>query len=121
MVDHQWLCEKDRMMSQSVSFSVFTKPWRTLPLADLAHLVDTLGFSGVELPIRPGFQVEPEHLSRDLPEAIRIFATYGIAITSVATLPTPAAIAACGELNIPLIRVMADIGPDGYLATTARL
>lgn len=108
-------------MSQAVTFSVFLKPWRTTPLPELARLVRGLGVTGVELPVRPGFAVEPEQMRRDLPEAIQIFADQGLAITSVATEPTPAAIDTCGELNIPLIRVMAPIGPAGYMATTARL
>jgi sugar phosphate isomerase/epimerase len=108
-------------MSQVVTFSVFLKPWRTTPLPELARIVQGLGVTAVELPVRPGFAVEPEQIGRDLPEAIRIFADHGLAITSVATEPTPAAIAACGELSIPLIRVMAPIGPEGYMAATARL
>jgi len=113
--------DKEGMMSQAVSFSVFLKPWRAMPLPELARFIHVLGVTGVELPIRPGFQVEPEHLVRDLPEAIRIFASHGLAITSVATEPTPAAITACGELNLPLIRVMAGISQAGYMASTARL
>ncbi len=108
-------------MAQTVSFSVFLKPWRTMPLPELASFIRTLGVTGVELPIRPGFQVEPEQIARDLPKAIDIFAANGLTITSVATEPTPAAIAVCGDLNIPLIRVMAQIGPDGYMASSAQL
>ena len=40
-------------------FTVFTKPWR-MPIGELGAFVGGLGFSGVELPVRPGFQVEPE-------------------------------------------------------------
>lgn len=108
-------------MEWDVTFSVFTKPWRTLPLPDLARFVHDLGFDGVELPVRPGFQVEPERIASDLREAVGIFGAVDVKITSVATSPTAAAIAACGELGIPTIRVMAEIGSEGYMATVARL
>lgn len=44
-------------MDVQPQFSVFTKPWR-MPLPDLGRHVQSLGFSGVELPVRPGYQVE---------------------------------------------------------------
>lgn len=108
-------------MSPQVTFSVFTKPWRTMPLPELARLVQRLGFDAIELPIRPGFQVEPEHIAQDLPAAARLFDDHGVAIASVATAPTRAAIAACGEVGIPRIRVMAEIDGDGYMASVTRL
>jgi sugar phosphate isomerase/epimerase len=108
-------------MHHPITFSVFTKPWRTMPLPELARFVADCGFDGGELPVRPGFQVEPERIAENLPEAARIFQTHGLRITSVATAPSDAAIATCGELGIPIIRTMAEIGADGYLATIARL
>ncbi|MEN9934168.1 MAG: hypothetical protein RLZZ387_747 [Chloroflexota bacterium] len=106
-------------MGSQVTFSLFTKPWRTTPLPELAQLMRALGVDGVELPVRPGFQVEPERLHRDLPEAARVFAAHGVTIASIATAPTPAAIAACADLGIPLIRVMAEVGAGGYMASVA--
>ncbi len=102
-------------------FSVFTKPWKTTPIPELGRMVHTLGFDGVELPVRPGFQVQPDAIARDLPEAQRQLREHGVEIMSVATTPTPEAIRVCGALGIPLIRVMADVGPDGYAATERRL
>ncbi len=61
------------MPSSSIQFSVFTKPWH-LPLPELAALVKGWGFDGVELPVRPGYQVTPENVRRGLPEAVRILA-----------------------------------------------
>jgi hypothetical protein len=55
----------------SISFSVFTKPWK-LPLPEPAKMVAGWGFGGIELPVRPGFQVLPENLERDLPRAVRV-------------------------------------------------
>lgn len=108
------------MHQHEITFSVFTKPW-TMPLPELGHFVRSLGFDGIELPVRPGYQVEPAQVTRDLPRAVRQLAEADVRITSVATTPTEAAIAACGELNIPIMRIMAPIGADGYLASEARM
>ncbi len=49
-----------------IQYSVFTKPWK-LPLSELGKLVKGWGFDGIELPVRPGYQVLPENVRRDLP------------------------------------------------------
>lgn len=103
-----------------ITFSIFTKPWKT-PLADLGRMVSELGFSGIELPVRPGYQVEPERAAQDLPAAIRTLGEFGVRITSVATTPSEAMIATCAEYGIPLIRTMAEIGSEGYMTSVAAL
>jgi len=111
------------MNQHPVSFSVFTKPWKT-PLPDLARFVRGLGFEGMELPVRPGYQVLPENVGRDLPCSARLLAEHGLKIFSVAPPGEPLGepfIAACAEAGVPVIRVMAPIGDDGYLASVARL
>jgi sugar phosphate isomerase/epimerase len=107
------------MSQQQVTFSVFTKPWK-LPLPALARLVSDLGFTGIELPVRPGFQVEPEHVQWDLPAAVRRLGEVGVTITSVAATPTEPVLAACADQGIPMVRVMVSTGDDGYMATEAR-
>src|SRR5919202_3397806 len=108
------------MPQHAITFSVFTKPW-TMPLPELGHFVRGLGFDGVELPVRPGFQVEPARVARDLPRAVQQLAASDVRITSVATTPIEAAIATCSELQIPIIRVMAPIEDEGYLASESRM
>ena len=49
--------------------ALFVKPWRALDLPQLARHVRKLGFDLIELPVRPGFPVEPKHIERDLPAA----------------------------------------------------
>ena len=106
----------------SISFTVFTKPWKTKSLPELARFVSNLGFDGVELPVRPGFQVEPENIARDLPAAARIFADHGLRIGTLAGSTDEATIAACAESGIPIIRVCESIDMAiGYLATEKRL
>ena len=110
------------MDQHRVLFSVFTKPWK-MPLAELARFVRGLGFDGIELPVRPGYQVLPEHVGRDLPAAARLLADHGLKIFSVAPPGGPVTepiIAACAAAGVPVIRVSAPIGDDGYQASVAR-
>src|SRR5690242_16762454 len=100
-------------MGASVEYSVFTKPWKTTPLAELGHFVHGLGFHGIELPVRPGFQVTPETVRKELPKAAKILADHDVKIYSVAGPTDEATIATCGELGIPTIRVMVSVGPEG--------
>ena len=95
----------------SIQFSVFSKPWKTQSLAELGELVRTLGYDGVEFPVRPGYQVEPENILRDLPQATRQLAEFGVRIYSVAGPTDEATIVACAEAGVPIIRTMARIEP----------
>ncbi len=99
---------------------LFTKPWPALDGAALGSLVSSLGFGGIELPVRDGFQVEPASVSALTPFRT-VLADSGIDIRSVAGEPTRQIIEACGEAGIGLVRIMAEIGPDGYAAGESRL
>src|SRR3712207_49754 len=88
--------------------SVFTKPW-TEPLPAVADKVASLGLDGVELPVRPGYQVTPENAAAELADATRVLGASGLKIFSVASTAEEAIIAACGGSGIPLIRIMAPI------------
>ena len=92
-----------------IQFSVFSKPWKTQSLAELGELVRTLGYDGIEFPVRPGYQVEPENVVRDLPQATRQLAEWGVRIYSVAGPTDEATIVACAEAGVPIIRTMARI------------
>jgi sugar phosphate isomerase/epimerase len=107
-------------MADAVCFSVFTKPWK-MPIAELGQLIRGFGFDGIELPVRPGYPVEPAAVARDLPVATRQLSELGLRIFSVAGPTDEPTIATCAELGIPVIRIMAPIGPDGYVATEGRL
>jgi sugar phosphate isomerase/epimerase len=95
----------------NLSFSVFSKPWKTQSLDELGELVRTLGYEGIEFPVRPGYQVEPENILRDLPKATRQLAGHGVRIFSVAGPTDEPTIVACGEAGVPVIRTMARIAP----------
>ena len=106
------------MAARNNLMTVFTKPWPEKSLAELADFVVALGLDGVELPVRPGFQVPPEKVSSDLPRAARIFKEHGAAIRSVAGPEDEPTIRAMGEAGIPILRVMAKIDMKvGYMAS----
>ena len=102
------------MGDKGIIYTVFTKPWKA-PTPELGKLVSDLGFDGIELPVRPEYQVEPENVAKGLPEAARQLADFGVKIYSVAGPSDEATIAACGEAGVPIIRVMVNVKDEGYL------
>ncbi|MBT3272021.1 MAG: TIM barrel protein [Spirochaetales bacterium] len=103
-------------------FTVFTKPWQDLSLEALGKRVKGLGFDGVELAVRPGYQVEPDNVSAGLKEAVKILGNEGIAIGSVAGPTDEPTIAACGENGIPIIRICQGVDLEiGYLKSVERI
>jgi sugar phosphate isomerase/epimerase len=105
-----------------ITFSIFTKPWKTMSIPELGEHVRAMGYTGIELPVRPGYQVEPETIGKLLPTAAKQLAAAGVSICSVAGNTDEATIVACAEAGVPVIRTMARI-PDGanYLAAEAGL
>jgi len=99
------------MTKNPYQYSVFTKPWKE-PTPALAKRVRGLGFDGVEFPLRPGYQAEPETVKTSLPQAAKILADEGVKIFSVAGPTDEATIITCGQLNIPFIRVMVRTPPE---------
>ncbi len=109
------------MDEKAIQYTVFTKPWPAMPIPELAEFIAGMGFDGVELPVRPGFQVEPQDVAQGLPRAARQMAEAGVRIYSIAGPADEATIAACGEAGIPIIRIMAPV-PAGmnYLEAEAQ-
>jgi len=97
------------------NITVFTKPWKKPDIHELATIVGDLGFNGVELALRPGYQVEPENALRDLPLAAKAFADRGLKIESVASEMNPDMIEACDRAGVPILRTMLKLDPElGY-------
>ncbi len=109
-------------MVKGISFSIFTKPWRTITAEKLGEFVSGLGFDGVEFPLRDGYQAEPANAERDLPKLVKTLGDYGVKIMSVASGTSENIFAACAESGIPLIRIMGghDLSGD-YMQTEAEL
>jgi sugar phosphate isomerase/epimerase len=98
--------------------TVFTKPWKSPSLAELADHVASWGFHGIELPVRAGFQVEPEQALDALPAAQRVFGERDLKIVSVAGSLDEKTIRACAAAEIPILRVMLRINIErGYRAS----
>lgn len=97
--------------------SVFTKPW-TDPLPDLAAKLSGLGFEGVELAVRPGYQVVPQNVAADLPKAVKLLEANGLKTPSIASDVDEVTINACGEAGVGVIRICAPIDLGiGYRAS----
>jgi sugar phosphate isomerase/epimerase len=102
-----------------VEFTVFTKPWKT-PLPELGRHIRGLGFDGIELPVRPGYQVEPDNVAKGLPAAAKLLADFGLKIGTVAGPTDERTIAACAEAGVPIIRICVAIPPrKDYLSAIA--
>ena len=95
-----------------MQFTVFSKPWKDMPLPELGRFLNEMGFDGLELPVRPEFQVEPENVEKGLPEAARVLADCGLKIGSVAGPTDERTIAACGEAGVPIIRICVNVPRD---------
>jgi sugar phosphate isomerase/epimerase len=104
-----------------IALTVFTKPW-TDPIEQLADKVAQLGLDGIELPIRPGYQVQPENVATTLPKTVQVLKSRGLEIRSVAAPLEPAIIEACGDAGIPIVRSMVgiDLRKAGYAETIAQ-
>jgi sugar phosphate isomerase/epimerase len=104
-----------------IALTVFTKPWFD-PVEALADKVAGLGLDGIELPIRPGYQVAPDAVGEALPRAARVLESRGLAIKSVAGPLDERTIKACGDCGVPVIRSMVGINLQkaGYAETIAQ-
>src|SRR3569832_899905 len=65
-----------------------------------------LGVQGIELPIRPGYQVAPDNVAKTLPNAVKGLGAKVLKIFSVAAPLDDAIITACGDAGIPILRTM---------------
>lgn len=91
---------------------VFTKPWQNLAIGELADLISELGFAGVELPVRPGYQVEPDQVGELLGKAVEAFEDRGLMIYSVAGEIDRATALACARAGVPVLRTMLKLDPE---------
>src|ERR1700729_643696 len=107
------------MAAQDVRFAVFTKPWPLDSIEELADRVAGLGFDGAEIPVRPGFQVEPDNAEKGLLELVERFGERQLSVVSIASALVEPVFAACAAAGGPAIRVMAPITRGQYLESEA--
>jgi len=101
-------------------WSVFTKPWSGLAGDELGRLVAGLGFTGAEIPVRDTAYVTPATAEAELPKFTEQLRAEGIEPISVAGDLSEQVFAACAQARVPMMRVMAELGPDGYAASVRR-
>ena len=109
-------------MAKKIALSIFTKAWRTASIDELAAIAKRLGFTGIEFPLREGYQVEPQFAEKDLPVLVQKLKAQDVAVTSVAGDTRESVFAGCAAAGVPLIRVMYWHDLDkSYLDTEAAL
>jgi sugar phosphate isomerase/epimerase len=103
-------------------FALFVKPWPQLALPQLALHVLQLGFRWIELPVRPGFPVEPDQIEEALPAAVKLLADLGVGVVNVtAALPLDdeRLYAACAASGIRMNRVIFPRSDPSYWQSEA--
>jgi len=92
-----------------LNFSVFTKPWKTMPMENLAQLVCDMGFDAIEFPLREGFQIQPSDGAAGLLKLCSVMKSFGLKVTSIAGNASgdvdESLFAGCGEAGIKIIRI----------------
>jgi sugar phosphate isomerase/epimerase len=110
------------MYTKKVEFSVFTKPWKQQSVDEIGRHISSLGFDGIEFPLRPGYQVEPQNAEKDLPKLAKQLGDYNLKIFSVASSTDEHIFAGCVEAGIPVIRIMVNTDlKAGYLASIGKV
>ncbi|WP_328991203.1 sugar phosphate isomerase/epimerase [Kribbella sp. NBC_01245] len=102
-------------------WSVFTKPWASLPGDELGKLVAGLGFTGAEVPVRDNAFVTPANALSLLPGFVAQLREHGVTTISIASDLAEETFAACQAAGVPLIRIMAELGADGYTSSVRRM
>jgi len=98
--------------SKKPSICLFSKPLQALNPKELAEFCVTLGVEGVDLTVREEGHVLPEHVTRDLPSAVRTLGASGLKVSMITTsivdpddVATVPIIQTAGELGIPFLKL----------------
>lgn len=71
--------------AEAPSISIFSKHLQWLGFADMARFVKDLGFTGIELTVRPGGHIEPANVVAELPKAAKAARDAGVSIPMLVT------------------------------------
>lgn len=89
---------------------VFTKCLQFLNYQEMAKVLASTGFDGADLTVRPGGQVSPENVEKDLPKAVAALQDAGIGTDMIVTKINDADHPA----TRPTLKAMADLGIRYY-------
>ncbi|MDQ8182046.1 TIM barrel protein [Pelagicoccus sp. SDUM812005] len=64
--------------TEAPGLNVFSKHLQFLDYKELAKAAKDIGFQGIDLTVRPGGHVEPEHVTRDLPKVVEACRSQGL-------------------------------------------
>ena len=91
-------------------YSLFTKPYKTLTMEELAQKAAGMGFTAIEYPLREGYQVDLNDAENGMAKLSRVMDEYGLAVSSVACAAEEWAFAACRAAGCRIVRIMAGVG-----------
>jgi sugar phosphate isomerase/epimerase len=90
---------------------LFSKHLPGMDCARMAQAVKKIGFSGVDLTVRPGGHVSPERAAEDLPKAVAAIRSEGLSVPMITTALTSAQdptakpiLSTAGKLSIPFFK-----------------
>jgi sugar phosphate isomerase/epimerase len=63
----------------------FSKPFQSMGAEDMASFVEEVGWSGIECPVRPQGQIEPERVGEELPRLVEAFRRRSLTVPIVVT------------------------------------
>jgi len=98
-------------MAWSNLLTVFTKPWKEDSIEALADRIAGLGFGGIELPVRDGYQVNPANYRDALAGAVSALAKKNLTIASIAGTIDADLIREMGRNGVKILRIMLNADP----------
>ena len=87
----------------------FTKPFQTASPAEIADIVAEVGWDGVECPVRPKGQIEPERVEEQLPRLVEALRKVGREVTLIST-----SIKKVSPLTEKVLRTASNLGIRRY-------
>ncbi len=89
---------------------VFTKPFNSISFDALADQIATLGFDGIEAPIRKGGHIDPTEVSEKLPQLVEALAKRNLKITILTSDVNDAS----DPVSRNVLKVAASLGIERY-------
>ena len=100
----------DKDLNESLNIHLFSKHLQFLNVKEAAQISVELGFSGLDLTVRPKGHVLPEHVETNLPKAIQDIKAVGSSCKMITTAISDAA----NDQDIKVIETAAKYGVDFY-------